>query len=70
MGQTDPTGSTWVGLNPYDGLSWVGLDFFLTHHDGIGWVEKTSQLNLCTPLTKGISVFIKFLRVFIDILYI
>ena len=32
------TRSTWVGLNPFDGLGWVGLDPF----DGLGWVEKTS----------------------------
>ena len=32
-----PTQSTsWVGLDSYDRLGWVGLDFFLTHHGGLG----------------------------------
>lgn len=39
--QPNPTRSTWVGLDSYDELGWVG--FFLTTM--VSWVEETSQLN-------------------------
>ena len=40
-----PTCSTWVGLNPYDGLGWIEI-FFLTHHSGLGWKNSSTQPNL------------------------
>ena len=60
IGPTDPTRSTWVGLDFFNSPWWVGLEKLL----------NLTQLNPCTPLAKGISVLIKFLRVFLDMLYV
>ena len=40
MGSTQPM---WVGLDLCDGLGWVGLDFFLIHHSGLG--QKISLIR-------------------------
>ena len=46
--QPDPTQPMWVrlgwvGLDLYDGLSWV--EFFLTHHGGLGQKIPLTQPN-------------------------
>ena len=44
MGSTQPM---WTYV-----MGWVGLNFFLTHHGGLG--QKSPQPDPCTPLGEGI----------------
>ena len=44
-----PTQSKLAGLDPYDGLGWVGFFFNSTM---VGWIEKTFQPILYTPLNN------------------
>ena len=49
-----PTQSTWVGLDPYNELDWVG--FFLTYHDRL--VRKNSSTQPMHTLTIMVHLVI------------